>query len=67
MRQRFKNYLVSMDKLSTTKQEEVKKLSTVRLTSKLTQAGVSFEQLETMDRSAMMEAWAEIVAAGNRR
>lgn len=53
-----------MDKLNIAKQAEIKKMSTVRLTTKLTQADFTLEQLETMDRPAMLEAWAEIVAAG---
>ena len=56
-----------MEKLNTTKQGEIQKLSKVRLTSKLTQAGVTLEQLETMDRSAMLEAWVEIVAGGKEQ
>jgi len=53
-----------MDKLPKTKQAELKKLCTVRRTSKLTQAGFALELLETMDRSAMLEAWAKLVATG---
>jgi hypothetical protein len=53
-----------MDMLSEGKQKEVKKMSDARLVSKLTQAGYNAEQIEAMDRVAMMNAWAEIVASG---
>jgi len=53
-----------MNKLPETKQAELKKLSKVRLTSKLTQAGFALELLQTMDRSAMLEAWAKLAATG---
>ena len=58
------NIAVKIDKLGEFKQSEIKKMSTERLASKLSQAGVALEQLKTMDRAAMMEAWADIVSKG---
>ena len=52
-----------MEKLDKTKQSELKKLSDKRLISKLTQAGCTQEELESMDRPAMLERWAEMVHA----
>src|SRR5664279_88980 len=53
-----------MDKLNPKQSEAIKKLSTVRLVSKLTQAGIKEETLEPLGREQLMEAWAELVAAG---
>ena len=53
-----------MEKLEKTKQAEIKKLSDKRLISKLTPAGCLPEEIEGMDRPAMLEKWAEIVHAG---
>ena len=53
-----------MDKLEKSKQTDIRKMSDVRLTSKLTQAGYSIEMVETMDRPTMLDKWAEIVIAG---
>jgi len=53
-----------MDKLLAKQQTEIKKMSDVRLCSKLTKAGFSPEQLEGMDRTAMMDSWAVVVAKG---
>ena len=53
-----------MDKLLAKQQAEIKKMSDVRLCSKLTKAGFSPEQLEGMDRTAMMDSWAVVVAKG---
>ena len=39
-------------------------MSDVRLHSKLLQAGVTLDELETMDRSAMLDRYAELVLAG---
>ena len=53
-----------MDRLETKEQEKIRKMSDVRLTSHLVKAGVSAEEMETMDRPSMMERWAKIVASG---
>jgi len=53
-----------MDKLSESKKAEVKKMSDTRLISKLTQAGYSSEQIETMNRETLMSTWAEALVAG---
>ena len=58
---------VEMDKLSPNVQEAIKKMPTARLVVKLAQTGVSDVDLETMDREALMEAWAECVLAGKDR
>ena len=54
-----------MEKLSSTQQTEVKKMSDVQLTAKLTKAGVSAEQLESLDRKGMLNLWAEMLLAGH--
>jgi predicted kinase len=53
-----------MDKLSAERKGEIKKMSDVRLITKLKQAGLTTEQLETMNREAMLNAWAELIIAG---
>jgi hypothetical protein len=53
-----------MDKLEKTKQAEIRKMSDARLVSKLTQSGFSVESVESMDRMAMLDKWAEVVSAG---
>ena len=53
-----------MEKLSETRRDAIKKMSTVRLTNKLIQLGFDIEQLESMDRPDMMEAFAELIVAG---
>src|SRR5258706_15993068 len=53
-----------MDKLNATQLADIKKLSSVRLCTLLTRAGVAVEQLEIMDRPSLLEAWAEIVVSG---
>ena len=54
-----------MDKLSPASKAELKKISDVRLTAKLSQAGVSAEQLEIFDRKGMLDMWGEITLAGH--
>jgi hypothetical protein len=54
-----------MEKLSQTRQAEVKKMSDVRLTAKLSQAGVEAERLEALDRKGMLDLWAEVLLAGH--
>ena len=53
-----------MNKLEKTKQAELRKMSDARLVSKLTQSGCSLESVESMDRMAMLDKWAEVVLAG---
>src|SRR5664279_2911785 len=53
-----------MEKLNAKQKEAVKKMSTVRLVAKLAQAGIKEETLEPLGREQLMEAWAELVAAG---
>src|SRR5664279_668917 len=53
-----------MEKLNAKQKEAVKKMSTVRLVAKLAQAGIKEETLEPVGREQLMEAWAELVAAG---
>jgi hypothetical protein len=53
-----------MEKLNKTRQAEMRKLSDARLIGKLTRAGMSEEKIESMDRTAMLNSWAEIVASG---
>src|SRR5271157_5805164 len=53
-----------MDKLSEPQRSDIKKISTVRLTSKLVSAGIPEEEIEKLDRQGMMEAWAKKVAEG---
>ena len=53
-----------MDKLDKTKQAEIRKMSDARLVSKLTQSGCSLESVESMDRMAILDKWAEVVLAG---
>ena len=56
--------LFTMEKLPESRRETVKKMSDVRLTNKLLQLGVTLEQLETMDRPGMLNAYAELILAG---
>ena len=53
-----------MDKLGAKELENLKKLSDVRLLSNLAKAGVSQDELDTMDRSVMLNRWAEFIVAG---
>ena len=46
-----------MDKLEKSRQAEIRKMADVRLHSKLLQAGVTLDELETMDRSAMLDRY----------
>ena len=48
----------AMEKLSDAQSEKVKKMSDVRLITKLGQAGFSTDQLEAMDRPALLNAMA---------
>ena len=53
-----------MEKLNAKELENLKKLSDDRLVSNLANAGVSQDELDTMDRSAMLNRWAELVVVG---
>src|SRR5664279_1293209 len=53
-----------MEKLNSKQCEAIKKMNSNRLVSKLTQAGIKEETLEHLGREQLMEAWAELVAAG---
>ena len=54
---------MAMEKL-TSKELENLKMSDTRLVSNLTKAGVSQDELDTMDRPAMLNRWAELLVAG---
>jgi len=53
-----------MEKLDSTKREVIKKMSNVRLISKLLESGEDEDTVQAMSRTELMSAWAEIVAAG---
>ena len=53
-----------MDKLEKSKQAELRKMSDARLVSKLTQAGVAQEEVESIDRASMLDRWADMVLSG---
>jgi hypothetical protein len=53
-----------MDRLDKTTQAEIRKLSDARLVGQLAKAGVPTEELESLDRTELMNRWAEIVLAG---
>jgi hypothetical protein len=53
-----------MEHLEGKQRDAIKKMSTVRLTGLLLRAGVKVEDLETLYRGQLMDAWAELVAAG---
>jgi len=53
-----------MERLTKAQVELVKKLSTARLISKLTSVGYTDEELDIMDREALLQAWATCIAEG---
>jgi len=53
-----------MDKLTTNQQSAIKKMTDLKLTAKLVEAGMDEQMVTEMDRNALMNAWAEILAAG---
>ena len=53
-----------MERLTKAQVELVKKLSTARLISKLTSVGYTDEELDAMDREALLQAWATCRADG---
>jgi len=56
-----------MDKLTTSQQNAIKKLSDLMTTAKLLEAGVDEQIVTQMDRNALMNAWAEIVATSKEK
>ena len=56
-----------MDKLTTNQQTAVKKMTDLKLAAKLLEAGMEEHLVTQMDRNALMNAWAEIVAAGKEK
>ena len=57
------NNYMAMEKLNAKKLKNSKKLSDIRLVSNLAKAGVSQDELDTMDRSARLNRWAELIVA----
>ena len=55
-----------MDKLGPKEQEAIRKLSDVRLVANLTKAGLNQDELEAMDRPAMLSKWAELSVASKQ-
>ena len=53
-----------MEKLSTSQRNEIKKLTNLKLMAKLIEAGFDEEAASKMERSALMNAWADMVASG---
>jgi len=56
-----------MDKLKTSQQNAIKKLSDLKITAKLLEAGVDEQVVTQMDRNALMNAWAEIVTTSKEK
>ena len=56
-----------MEKLEASQIEAIKKMSSIRLSVKLLDAGFEESQIQAMDRGEMMAAWAEVVAAGKNK
>ena len=52
-----------MEQLDPPKRELIKKMSNIRLVAKLIESGEDEDKVQTMTRTDMMAAWAEIVAA----
>ena len=53
-----------MDQVTEKQKEDIKKMSTSRLQLKLSRAGYSDEEVESFDRQACMEKWADLVVRG---
>jgi hypothetical protein len=51
-----------MKQLPPKEQDKIRKMSDVRLTSCLTRAGITPEELEAMNGSQFIEQWAQVVA-----
>jgi hypothetical protein len=56
-----------MEKLTPQQQESIKKMGSARLIVKLLEVGWSEEKVEELDRTGLIKAWAEIVAAGKEK
>lgn len=56
--------IVKMERLSKEKQADLRKCTDKRLISKLTRAGVSEDEIEPLDRTGLLNRWAELVADG---
>ena len=56
-----------MEQLSKAQADAVKKMGQTRLICKLREAGISEEAIDSMDRPAMLAAWAECITAGKDR
>ena len=53
-----------METLTQSQLESIKKLGTARVIGKLLNVGYSEEELEPLDRNALLELWGKCVAAG---
>ena len=53
-----------MDRLDQAQVQAIKKLSTSRLISKLSQVGYTEDELDSMNRDTMLEQWATCVVSG---
>ena len=53
-----------MEKLDPSRRDIIKKMSALRLSAKLLEAGIDEAQIQAMNRGQMMAAWAELVADG---
>ena len=53
-----------METLDNKTREDIKKMSEARLALKLSQVGYEVEQLEKLDRAALLHAWATTVSQG---
>ena len=56
-----------MDKLTTNQQTAIKRLSDLKLTAELLEAGIDEQVVTQMDRNALMNAWADIVATSKEK
>jgi hypothetical protein len=60
----FYSIVTTMEHLSDEQRKAISKLTAVRLAAKLTQIGVSENEIEGMNKDAMMQAWALAVYEG---
>jgi hypothetical protein len=54
-----------MDQLSQKEQEKIRKMSDTRLVTSLTRAGIDPDEIEAMERTALIDRWAKLVAEGH--
>jgi hypothetical protein len=54
-----------MDQLSQKEQEKIRKMSDTRLVTSLTRAGIDPDEIEAMERTALVDRWAKLVAEGH--